>query len=373
VSESRSGNDRDDGWLHAACVTMISAATGTARHSRTETTAEAEAAGASAADDGLEVADLVAALLRAASATWSDAAAPTPDSSVSTVHRQAADLLAGLDDVADALLRGYQRRLRAEADRFDADRVAFVEDLLTGRADPGRLARRAERYGIRLDGNHTVIVARGHRLTAAVAQRLDAALAARFGDGNVLTARREDDVVSISSGGLRGVASELAHHLVQEVGAGGWQIAVGRSHPGAQGVATSLEEAFNTLDVAQRLGFSTSVLHAADLLVFPVLLRDREAIVDLVTTVLGPLAGARGGAQPYLQTLWALFENQGNHTATARQLHLSVRAVTYRLDRVRSLTGYHPSEPTQRFTLQAAVLGARLLGWPQIQGQDRIT
>jgi DNA-binding PucR family transcriptional regulator len=59
-----------------------------------------------------------------------------------------------------------------------------------------------------------------------------------------------------------------------------------------------------------------------------------------------------------------LFDNQGNYTATARHMHLSVRAVTYRLDRIRDLTGYHPGEPTQRFTLQAAVLGARLLGWP---------
>ncbi|HEX6870752.1 MAG TPA: helix-turn-helix domain-containing protein, partial [Micromonosporaceae bacterium] len=104
---------------------------------------------------------------------------------------------------------------------------------------------------------------------------------------------------------------------------------------------------------------------AADLLVFPVLLRDRDAITDLVTTVLGPLLAARGGPAPYLDTLIAFFDNQGNVTAAARQLHLSVRAVTYRLDRIQILTGYHPSEPTQRFTLQTAVLGARLLGWPE--------
>jgi DNA-binding PucR family transcriptional regulator len=78
----------------------------------------------------------------------------------------------------------------------------------------------------------------------------------------------------------------------------------------------------------------------------------------------GPLTQARGGAAPYLETLTVLFDNQGNYTATAREPHLSVRAVTYRLDRIRSLTGYHPGEPTQRFTLHAAVLGARLLDWP---------
>ncbi|MFE9914723.1 helix-turn-helix domain-containing protein [Micromonospora sp. NPDC005553] len=84
------------------------------------------------------------------------------------------------------------------------------------------------------------------------------------------------------------------------------------------------------------------------------LLRDRDAMTDLVTTVLGPLTTARGGAEPYLETLTVLFDNQGNHTATARQMHLSVRAITYRLDRIRDLTGYHPGEPTQRFTLQTA-------------------
>jgi hypothetical protein len=38
--------------------------------------------------------------------------------------------------------------------------------------------------------------------------------------------------------------------------------------------------------------------------------------------------------------------------------------VSYRLDRIRALTEYAPTEPTQRFTLEATVLGARLLNWP---------
>ena len=39
--------------------------------------------------------------------------------------------------------------------------------------------------------------------------------------------------------------------------------------------------------------------------------------------------------------------------------------VTYRLDRVRALTGYAVTDPAHRFTLQAALLGARLLDWPR--------
>ncbi|HEX8132570.1 MAG TPA: helix-turn-helix domain-containing protein [Actinomycetes bacterium] len=49
---------------------------------------------------------------------------------------------------------------------------------------------------------------------------------------------------------------------------------------------------------------------------------------------------------------------------TARRLHLGTRTVTYRLERIRSLTGYAATDPDHRFTLEAAVLGARLLDWP---------
>jgi DNA-binding PucR family transcriptional regulator len=51
----------------------------------------------------------------------------------------------------------------------------------------------------------------------------------------------------------------------------------------------------------------------------------------------------------------------------ARRLRLSVRAVTYRLERIHKLTGTDPADPVHRYTLQTAVIGARLLGWPDNQ------
>ena len=59
----------------------------------------------------------------------------------------------------------------------------------------------------------------------------------------------------------------------------------------------------------------------------------------------------------------AYFQTGGVAAETARRLHLGVRTITYRLDRVRALTGYSATDP-HRFTLEAAVLGARLLDWP---------
>jgi hypothetical protein len=351
----------DRTWLAEGCEDLLQAPVGGQR-------GEAAARlGARAADADLQPRDLVDGVFAAAGACWrreSLESADTPN----TVHARAAALLDTAHSVLIAALDGYLDQARAELVRHDTERAVFVNDLLTGRAEPGSLAERAHRYGIRLSATHTVLVARTPRLTTDLIHRVDAALAARFGEGNTLTTLREGDLVCISAGGLRGIGAELAHLLLTELGAEGWQVAVGRPHPGVHGLATSLDEARNALDHAAKLGFTAPVLNAADLLVFPVLLRDRDAITDLVTTVLGPLTTARGGAQPYLDTLTVLFDNQGNHTATARQMHLSVRAVTYRLDRIHQLTGYHPNEPTQRFTLHAAVLGARLLGWPAAAG-----
>jgi DNA-binding PucR family transcriptional regulator len=45
-----------------------------------------------------------------------------------------------------------------------------------------------------------------------------------------------------------------------------------------------------------------------------------------------------------------------------------VRAVTYRLARVKELTGRDPADPAQELALHVAVVGARLLDWPATAG-----
>jgi DNA-binding PucR family transcriptional regulator len=116
--------------------------------------------------------------------------------------------------------------------------------------------------------------------------------------------------------------------------------------------------------MATRLRLETPVVDARELLIYRVLLRDQPAIVELVHAILSPLERARGGAEPLLTTLQAYYETGAVATETAKRIHVSVRAVTYRLDRIKVLTGYDPSDPAHRFTLQAAVLGARALDWP---------
>jgi DNA-binding PucR family transcriptional regulator len=117
--------------------------------------------------------------------------------------------------------------------------------------------------------------------------------------------------------------------------------------------------------MATRMNLERPIVEMRDVLTYRVLARDQPALVDLVHSVLNPLGQARGGAAPLVETLQTYFECGCVATAAASRLHLSVRAVTYRLERVKALTGFDPLDPGHRFTLQTAALGAKLLGWPE--------
>ncbi|TDD38977.1 PucR family transcriptional regulator [Nonomuraea terrae] len=269
-------------------------------------------------------------------------------------------VLPALRRLVSALMDGYERAQLAAIRQEESARREFVDDLLQGRAE--RLAERAEHFGLRLAESYVVAVARG--LRDGEQDRIERDLIARFGSHNVLVAVRDRLLVCVAPATLSAAVGEFTHHVRARF-APGWRVGVGRAHRGPGGVVASYREAAQALELADGLGLTLDVVKAADLLVFPVLLRDRGAIEDLVTSVLNPLLGARGGHEPLLETLEAIFASHGNQTAAARRLGLSVRAVTYRLERIRRLTGFSPDDPTQRFTLETAVLGARLLGWPK--------
>jgi DNA-binding PucR family transcriptional regulator len=107
------------------------------------------------------------------------------------------------------------------------------------------------------------------------------------------------------------------------------------------------------------------IVEPRDLLVYRVLARDQTATADLIRDLLAPLTDARGGPEMLLETLRCYFAAGAVATETARRMNVSVRTITYRLDRVKALTGQDASDPANRFALQVAVEAARLLGWPQ--------
>jgi DNA-binding PucR family transcriptional regulator len=280
--------------------------------------------------------------------------------------RQAAGhLLAAVEQAVDAFAAGHERAQRLAVRQEEAARREFIDDLLYGRSDLGRLAARAERFGLLLSRAHAVAVAQGTELFGdgyPAARRIEAELISVFGDRHILITTKDGRLVCVAPGDQDEVLRYFAKHAYAATDGG--RVAIGRAHPGAGGVVHSYEEALNALDLADRMELEDPVLHAADLLVYPVLTRDRQAMADLVESVLGPLREARGGAGPLLETLSVYFDTGCVAAEAARRLSLSVRAMTYRLARIHRLTGADPADPVHRYTLQTAVIGARLLDWP---------
>ncbi|MFJ4770461.1 PucR family transcriptional regulator [Streptomyces uncialis] len=319
---------------------------------------ERRALGEQAAEAGCRLRPLIAAHLSVTREQWPLPRAGAPTGSLDRV-------LAAVEQAVDAVAEGFERAQRVAVRQEEAARREFIDDLLYGRSDVGRLAARAERFGLRFSSAHAVAVAAGPTGYAegdAVPRRVEQALIARFGDRSTLLTTKDGLLVCVAPGDQHDVLTYFAKQAYAATG--GSRVAVGRPQPGVGGVVHSYEEALNVLDLGERLGLEGPVLRAADLLVFPVLTRDRQAMAELVHHTLGPLEQARGGAEPLLRTLTVYFDSGCVTAEAARRLSLSVRALTYRLARVHRLTGADPADPVQRYTLQTAVIGARLLDWP---------
>lgn len=315
------------------------------------------ALGREAAEAGFQLRALVGLHLAATRTAWPSADATDPASTVC--------VLAAVEQSVDAFAEGFERAQRLTVRREEAARREFIDDLLYGRSDLGRLAERATRFGLRLSRAHAVAVATGPQAyteTDTVPRQVESALLARFDGRKILLTTKDGRLVCIAPGSQPDVLRYFAKQA--HAATDGGRVAVGRPHRGPGGVVQSYDEALAALDLADRMNLDDPVLYAADLLVYPVLTRDRQAMADLVRSQLGPLQQARGGAEPLLKTLSVYFDAGCVAAETARRLALSVRALTYRLERVHQLTGSDPSDPMHRYTLQTAVIGARLLDWP---------
>jgi sugar diacid utilization regulator len=335
--------------------------------------------GEQAAEGGVALGGLVDLYLSATWRLWREL--PAYSYSPTVLQGAVLAVLHAADDAVAAAAGGFERAYLSVARREEAERREFFEDLLSGRGGVADLLARGERLGLRLAGPHQVMVvgseSDGGVVTGVHADSVVAEAAAP--SSSLVLSRRGRLVVIVGSTGdddAAAVARALAAALTRQAagrtdarapgraGPPPWRIALGRPYPGPSGVVRSYDEAADALDAAQRLGLADEVVRAADLLIYQVLLRDRAAITDLVQTLLTPLARARGGAAPLLATLESYYASGAVAAAAARDLHLSVRAVTYRLARVRELTGRDPAIPADALALQVAVIGARMLDWP---------
>jgi len=342
--------------------------------------------GRRAAEQGVAAGQGVDLYLSAARRVWSELPAIVLERNRDAVRAAATAVLQVVDDAVASFAEGHAEAGRERVRREETVRRELVEDLLRGDAHLSELVERAEPFGLDLTRAHQVALAEPRQRLSSIAAAttaLERVVLNRFGDRDVLVATKDGRVVVLAlaegtvapgiSAGLhaRGELGKIVHGELNRLRRGSpWRVAVGRPHPGAYGIARSYEEAREGLTMAARMNLDGPIVETRDVLTYRVLARDQPALVDLVHSVLNPLREARGGAGPLVETLAAYFDSGCVATATAARLHLSVRAVTYRLGRVKSLTGFDPLDPAHRFTLQVAVLGAKLLGWPESSVAD---
>ena len=327
--------------------------------------------GEEAAESGVALRGLVDLYLSAAWRLWR----ALPDAG-GTVAIRAAGLavLRAADDAVAAAAEGFERAHLSVARRQEAERIEFLDDLLGGRGSLPELVARGAGFGLRLAGPHQVVLvggSAGARYGGPQGLAVERLVANAVAPAPSLAMARGGRLVAVIGATAGDEAARVAATLVSELSADSgdapersWRVAVGRAYTGPVGVLRSYDEALDALDVAERLHLADPVVNAADLLMYRVILRDRAALADLVGTLLAPLSEARDGAGPLLDTLEAYFASGQVAMEAARRLHLSVRAVTYRLARVRDLTGQDPAFPADALALQVAVIGARLLDWP---------
>lgn len=340
-------------------------------------------AGRTAAARGIALRALLDLYLSAMWRLWPNLPDVVGAQGSATVIRAGEVMLRAADDVVAMLTEGYQL---ARRDLIAAQAVArreFVDDLLLGGSQGvATLVARAGSFGLTLAGPHAVIVVRAERPftdSSPLTTMLERSILGTKADTDALVTTKEGALVVIFAapdrGAIDGVLTSLAGSLPaattstgvrlrRTADVGTWRMGVGGAHQGPAGVRLSFDQAVESLELGARLGGHQQVWDAADLLVQRVLVRDEPAMRELVDAVLTPLISARGGAKPLLRTLEAYFAAGGNSSLTARSLHLSVRALTYRLEKIAAVTGRDPADPAHRFELQIAVTGARLLGWP---------
>jgi sugar diacid utilization regulator len=348
-------------------LTMLADAAVHGRRPRPEQLTAVRDLGRRAAEQGVGAGQAVELYLSAAWRLWRELP-------LVVRSRAAGAVLRVVDDAVAVFVNSHQAARREMIRHEESLRREFIDDLLRGDADVSRLVERAEPFGLDLGQPHRIALAEPDGADQSVDRAaivVERAVVERFGDREVLVATKDGKVVVLVPGASgtskRSIdVTELVQTELARLTSGHpWRLAAGRPYVGAYGIARSYEEAREALTLAERLGVDAGIVQPRDLLVYRVLARDQAATIDLIRDLLMPLTGARGGPELLLATLRCYFTSGAVATETARRMNVSVRTVTYRLARVKALTGQDPNDPATRFALHVAVEGARLLGWPE--------
>src|SRR5437762_5117933 len=267
-----------------------------------------------------------------------------------------------------------ERRLRGD----------LVEEVLAGGVEPDeaeRIARQAERLGHRLPHRAWVVVLEpdDDKTEAALAprgqqDRLDAALSGliRSRLPGALTLVRSASAVFLVPDELAAdlpavekLASQVLSAAAPVMKPGSASVGIGNLANGVGELARSHIEARQALRLTRRAGSRGRVASYRSLGAFRLLLevQSPDALRRFVNELLGPLLEyAQSRDTPLLETLEGLSSARWVRRAAARNLGIHVNSMSYRVERIESLTGLQLDDPETRVAISIALRARAMLG-----------
>jgi sugar diacid utilization regulator len=271
-----------------------------------------------------------------------------------------------------------RERMAAEVTR--QLRNELLEGLLLGHLlDPAEVARRALRVGFEAGRSYQVMVmvpedqaaplpdaAADARRAVLRRQRLCDGLAGLIESrvAEAIVSPQHDELVAIvpASEDGRLAPKELGRAAIIHAGTlfSGWSLTVGIGGPCAQPaeVAASYAQARRAVEAAQRFGRRGQVVAFEDLGLYRLLFQvaNPAELNGFVEQVLGELLAYDARHQGDLVlTLAAFLRNNASPQATARELAVHVNTVSYRLQRIRTVSGLNLDESEDRLLAGVAL------------------
>jgi GAF domain-containing protein/sugar diacid utilization regulator len=265
-----------------------------------------------------------------------------------------------------------ERRLRGD----------LVEEMLAGGLEGDeaeRIARQAERLGHRLphrawvvvlepddDETEAAVISRGDRLDAA----LSGLVRSRMPDALVLVRSASavflvPDEVAPDLAACEKLAGQILAAAGPVMKPGTASVGFGNLANSVGELARSHVEARQALRLTRRAGGRGRVASYRSLGAFRLLLevQSPEALRRFVDELLGPLLRyAQSRDTPLLETLEALSSKRWVRRASARQLGIHINSMSYRVERIQSLTGLSLDDPETRVAISIALRARAMLG-----------
>ena len=267
-----------------------------------------------------------------------------------------------------------ERRLRGD----------LVEEVLAGslEADEAeRIARQAERLGHRVPHRAWVLVlepdddaSEAALATPGRQDSLDAALNSliRSRMPGALTLVRSasavflvPDDVAADLAAVEKLAAQILAAAAPVMKPGSASVGVGNLAASVGELARSHVEARQALRLTRRAGGRAHVSSYRSLGAFRLLLevQSPDALRRFVEELLGPLLEyARSRDTPLVETLEALSAARWIRRGAARQLGIHINSMSYRVERIESLTGLSLDDPETRVAISIALRARAMLG-----------